>query len=233
MSAYLQTHLTPPSRPWTSCSQIQTHQMERQRQHQEKYPQIEVAGVVEFVLVRVVVPASGQRCPDSLTQGLHNLWAHLASSLLLSDQVERTDAAAAAATLQLNDLLWCIGYCCLCASMLGQYITSPELTLSCLIDLPPCCPLLYLFPFQCRFVHCGTHDVLFSSLLLPLLSSCTDAQLWPPPLPSQSSSLPPSHTILFYYVIPFFSVYLRTNAAKRLAWKISHTNTTMDAVHST
>lgn len=83
--------------------------MERQGQHQEEYPQIEVAGVVEFVLVRVVVPAPGQRCPDSLTQGLHNLGAHLSPSrrlllLLLSAQVGRTDggadAAAAAARLQ-------------------------------------------------------------------------------------------------------------------------------------
>lgn len=78
--------------------------MERQGQHQEKYPQIEVAGVVEFVLVRVVVPAPGQGCPDSLTQGLHNLGAHLSSSLLLSAQVGRTDDAAAA-RLQCNDLL--------------------------------------------------------------------------------------------------------------------------------
>lgn len=71
--------------------------MERQGQHQEKYPQIEVAGVVEFVLVRVVVPAPGQRCPYSLTQGLHNLGAHLSSSgLLLSAQVARTGDATAA-----------------------------------------------------------------------------------------------------------------------------------------
>lgn len=73
-----------------------THQMERQGQHQEKYPQIEVTGVVEFVLVRVVVPAPGQRCPYSLTQGLHNLGAHLPSGLLLSAQVARTDDATAA-----------------------------------------------------------------------------------------------------------------------------------------
>lgn len=67
----------PPHSPFAALNVMfphtKTHQMERQRQHQEKYPQIEVAGVVEFVLVRVVVPASGQRCPDSLTQGLHNL----------------------------------------------------------------------------------------------------------------------------------------------------------------
>lgn len=79
--------------------------MERQGQHKEEYPQIEVAGVVEFVLVRFMVPAPGQRCPDSLTQGLHNLGAHLSSSLLLSAQVGRTDDddeedAAAAARLQ-------------------------------------------------------------------------------------------------------------------------------------
>ena len=86
--------------------------MERQGQHQEEYPQIEVARVVEFVLVRVVVPAPGQRCPDSLTQGLHDLGAHLSSALLLlSAQIGRTDgaaaaaAAAAAARLQWNDLL--------------------------------------------------------------------------------------------------------------------------------
>lgn len=74
--------------------------MERQGQHQEEYPQIEMAGVVEFVLVRVVEPAPGQGCPDSLTQGLHNLGAHLSPSLLLSAQVGRKDAAAAAARLQ-------------------------------------------------------------------------------------------------------------------------------------
>lgn len=84
-----------------------THQMERQGQHQEKYPQIEVAGVVEFVLIRVVVPAPGQGCPDSLTQGLHNLGAHLSSCLLLSTQVGRMDDAAAA-RLQWNDLLYCM-----------------------------------------------------------------------------------------------------------------------------
>lgn len=78
--------------------------MERQGQHQEKYPQIEVTGVVEFVLVRVVVPAPGQRCPYSLTQGLHNLGAHLSSGLFLSAQVGRTDDATAA-LLQWNDLL--------------------------------------------------------------------------------------------------------------------------------
>lgn len=68
--------------------------MERQGQHQEKYPQIKVTCVVEFVLVRVVVPAPGQRCPDSLTQGLHNLGAHVSLSLLLlllSAQVGRVD----------------------------------------------------------------------------------------------------------------------------------------------
>lgn len=74
--------------------------MERQGQHQEEYPQIEMAGVVEFALVRVVVPAPGQRCPHSLTQGLHNLGAHLSPPgvfLSVSAQVDRTDAAAAAA----------------------------------------------------------------------------------------------------------------------------------------
>lgn len=87
-------------------TKLKTHQMERQGQHQEKYPEIEVAGVVEFVLVRVVVPAPGQRCPNPLTQGLHNLGDHLSFSLLLSAQVGRTDdAAAAAARLQCNDLL--------------------------------------------------------------------------------------------------------------------------------
>lgn len=55
--------------------------------------------VVEFVLVRVVVPAAGKRCPYTLTQGLHNLRTHLSSGLLLlllSAHVGRPDDAAAA-----------------------------------------------------------------------------------------------------------------------------------------
>ena len=86
---------------------LKTHQMQRQGQHQEEYPQIEVARVVEFVLVRLVVPAPGQRCPDSLAQGLHDLGAHLCCSplLLLSAQAQAggtdDDAGAdAAARLQ-------------------------------------------------------------------------------------------------------------------------------------
>lgn len=70
--------------------------MKGQGQHQEENPQIEVAGVVEFVLVRVVVPAPGQRCPYPLTQGLHNLGAHLSSLLLLPAQVGRMDGDASA-----------------------------------------------------------------------------------------------------------------------------------------
>lgn len=88
-------------------SPLETHQMERQGQHQEKYPEIEVAGVVEFVLIRVVEPSPGQGCPDPLTQGLHDLGAHLFSTLLLllhlllPAQVGRTDGDdEAAARLQ-------------------------------------------------------------------------------------------------------------------------------------
>lgn len=129
--------------------------MERQGQHQEEYPQIEVARVVEFVLVRVVVPAPGQRCPDSLTQGLHDLGAHLSSALLLlSAQVGRM--------VLLLLLLLRLGYnemissnACYrrYASMLGRYSTSPEPSLSCLIGRPRCRPLGCLFPSQCRVVH--------------------------------------------------------------------------------
>lgn len=78
--------------------QTNTHQMEREGHHQEKYPQIKVTRVVEFVLVRVMVPAAGKRCPYTLTQGLHNLRTHLSSGLflLLSAQIGRPDDAAAA-----------------------------------------------------------------------------------------------------------------------------------------
>lgn len=65
--------------------------MERQGQHQEEYPQIEMAGVVKFALVRVVVPAPGQGCPHSLTQGLHNLGAHLCPGVFLSVPAQVVD----------------------------------------------------------------------------------------------------------------------------------------------
>lgn len=153
--------------------------MERQGQHQEKYPQIEVAGVVEFVLVRVVVPAPGHRCPDSLTQGLHNLGDHLSSSPL------RLDGRMLLLLLLLgyNEMISSNACYCRYASMLGRYSTSAQPSLSCLIGLPRCCPLVLLFPSQCRFVHfcCrGPHLVLScSSLSLSLssLAACTDAQL--------------------------------------------------------
>lgn len=50
--------------------------MQRHRQHQQEDPKVEVAGVVEFVLVRVVVPAPGQGSPHPLPERLDHLRAH-------------------------------------------------------------------------------------------------------------------------------------------------------------
>lgn len=54
----------------------QTHQVQRHGQQQQEQPEVEMAAVSEFALLRVVVPASGQCCPHSLPEQLHCLGNH-------------------------------------------------------------------------------------------------------------------------------------------------------------
>lgn len=125
-----------------------THQMEWQRHHQEKEPQIEVTWIVEFVLIRVVVPTPGQRCPNTLTQGLHNLRAHLFPRSPL-----RLDGWMMPLLLGYNAMVSSKACCCRYTSMLGQLRMSPQ-PVSCLVDFSRRCPVVHLFPSQCRFCHC-------------------------------------------------------------------------------
>lgn len=166
--------------------------MERQGQHQEKYPQIEVTWVVEFILVRVVVPAPGQGCPDPLTEGLHNLWAHLPSSPLLSAQVGLADGDddddAGAARLQWNDLLYLIMHatvatppCWRDAAWLLSLSFHGSVFLSVVLSSAVSHPSVD----ACIAAAAAAAAVLimFVSILplSPLRLACTDAQLWPPP----------------------------------------------------
>lgn len=184
-------HLTPHARPWTSRSSIKTHQMERQGQHQEEYPQIEVTWVVEFILVRVVVPAPGQGCPDPLTEGLHNLWAHLPSSPLLSAQVGLADGDddddAGAARLQWNDLLYLIMHatvatppCWRDAAWLLSLSFHGSVFLSVVLSSAVSHPSV---DACIAAAAAAAVLIMFVSILplSPLRLACTDAQLWPPP----------------------------------------------------
>lgn len=64
---------------WGVClpgSNLPTHQVQGQGQQQQEQPQVEVAAVGELALLRVVVPAAGERGPHALPEQLQRLGHH-------------------------------------------------------------------------------------------------------------------------------------------------------------
>lgn len=95
-----------------------------------------------------MVPTPGQRRPNTLTQGLHNLRTHLFPRSPL-----RLDGRMMPLLLGYNAMVSSKACCCRYASMLGLLRMSPQ-PVSCLVGFSRRRPVVHLFPSQCRFCHC-------------------------------------------------------------------------------